>query len=109
MKITFDEILANKGGLNLHHELLNSTPSEVIDSAMTDRFYDVKLIINGIEVEPLLFNKLMNSIEKHIDNEAKNLISEKLQEAENKVMRLDNLVREAALRIREEFGINEDD
>ena len=60
MKITFDETLSRKEWI--HRELMESLTDEVISKAANDRFYEVKLLVNGIELEPNFFNDLVNNI-----------------------------------------------
>lgn len=86
MKITFEEVLSEKEWLHL--ELMTSLTGEVIDKARKDSFYDVKLLVNGTELEPEMFNTIVNNIDKYIENQARNLIREKLEEAENKLEEL---------------------
>jgi hypothetical protein len=105
MKITFEEALSRKEWL--HTELMNSLTGDLITQASEDRFYDVKLLVNGIELEPQLFNKIVNNIEKYIDEQAKSLVREKLEEAENKVRRLSELFDEVAYKIKDEFNLDE--
>jgi uncharacterized protein YllA (UPF0747 family) len=105
MKITFEEALSRKEWL--HTELMNSLTGDLITQASEDRFYEIKLLVNGIELEPQLFNKIVNNIEKYIDEQAKSLVREKLEEAENKVRRLSELFDEAASRIKDEFNLDE--
>lgn len=89
MKITFEEVLSRKEWL--HSELLSSLTSEVFDTLNGDQFYDVKLVVNGIEIEPTIFNNIMNNIEKIIDDEAKSLVRDKFDEVENKINQLSNI------------------
>ena len=105
MKITFDETLSRNEWL--HRELMNSLTGEVITKASEDRFYEVKLLVNGIELEPQLFNKIVNNIEKYIDEQAKLLVREKLVEAENKIRKLSELIDEVSYKIIEEFNLDE--
>jgi hypothetical protein len=105
MKITFEEALSRKEWL--HTELMNSLTGDLITQASEDRFYDVKLLVNGVELEPELFNKIVNNIEKYIDEQAKSLVREKLEEAENKVRRLSELFDEVAYKIKDEFNLDE--
>ena len=105
MKITFEEALSRKEWL--HTELMNSLTGDLITQASEDRFYEVKLLVNGIELEPQLFNKIVNNIEKYIDEQAKSLVREKLEEAENKVRRLSELFDEVSYKIKDEFNLDE--
>jgi hypothetical protein len=105
MKITFEEVLSTKEWL--HTELMNSLTGDLITKASEDGFYEVKLLVNEVEFEPQLFNKIMNNIEKYIDEQAKSLVREKLEEAENKVRKLSEIFDEAAYRIKDEFNLDE--
>ena len=105
MKITFKEILSSSEWL--HSELINSLTDELITKASNDQFYDVKLIVNGVELEPLLFNKIMNNIEKCIREEAKSLIREELEEVENKVNNLSYIFDNVKNKLFDEYDINE--
>lgn len=108
MKITFQEVLGRKEWI--HEVLLNSLTGEIIAKAAKDQYYDVKLLVNDIELEPTLFNQIMNNVEKFIDTEVRNLISEKLEIADNKTRRLQELINEAIEKIRDEFELpNNDD
>ncbi len=108
MIITFQEILGRKEWL--HKELLNSLTYDLMIKAQNDQYYEVKLLVNDVELEPVLFNEIMNNVEKVIDTEARNLISKKMEEANNKSRRLQELINEAIEKIRDEFELaNNDD
>ena len=104
MKVTFQEVLSRKEWLQ--RELLNSLTGEMITKASEDQFYDIKLLVNGVELEPQIFNDIMNGVEKYIDGEAKALLKYQLEKAECKIKKLDELINEAADKIRSEFGID---
>lgn len=106
MKITFEEVLSRN--LWLHNELMNSLTGEIIEKTKEDRFYDVKLLVNGVELEPVFYNKLVNNIEKYIEDEAKHLVCEKLAEAENKLNQLIDLINTAKGSIIDGFGLVEE-
>ena len=106
MKVTFQEVLSRKTWLQ--KEMLNSLTGDIITKASEDQFYDVKLVINGVEIEPKIFNDIMNGIEKYIDAEAKELVKIKLEKAEYKVRKLDELISDASDKIREEFDLGND-
>jgi len=74
MKITFSELLSTTEWL--HTELLESLTGEAFLQASKDQFYEVKLLVNGIELEPQLLNRIFKNIEKHIDEQAKSLVRE---------------------------------
>ena len=106
MKVTFQEVLSRKTWLQ--KEMLNSLTGDIITKASEDQFYDVKLLINGIEIEPNIFNDIMNGIEKYVDAEAKELVKIKLEKAEYKIRKLEELISEASDKIREEFDLRND-
>lgn len=106
MKITFEETLSRKEWL--HSELMNSLTGEIIEKAMEDQFYDVKLVVNGIEIEPYLYNDIMNGIENYINQQAKSLIKEKLNEVDNKISQLNGIIDESKNKILDEMGLNLD-
>lgn len=106
MKITFEEILRGKEWL--HAEMLRSLTGDLIDKAINDGFYDIKLLVNGVELEPIMFNDIVNNIDEYVDNEAQKLINDKLEEADNQAQKLTEMIREATYKIREEFDISEE-
>ncbi len=62
MKITFDETTSCNEWI--HKELLESLTGEVINKATEERAYNVKLLVNGVELEPKFFNDIVNNIDK---------------------------------------------
>jgi mevalonate kinase len=107
MKITFEEVVSRKEWI--HKEILNSVTTDIINKAFEDQFYEVKILINGIELEPKFYNDLITNIDSYVDREAKNMIKEKLEEALNDAMKLNDLIEEASDKIREKFGILKDE
>lgn len=107
MKITFDETLSRKEWI--HRELMESLTDEVISNAANDRFYEVKLLVNGIELEPNFFNDLVNNIEKYVDAEAEKLAAEKISKITERQNVLLNAIDEAIYKIKDEFDINTED
>ena len=107
MKITFEETLSRKEWL--HKELMESLTGDIIIKASKDQFYDVKLLVNGVELEPTFYNKLVNNIEKYIDAEAKSLVRQKLEAAEEKSRKLSELIDAAKNSIIDEFNLDDDD
>ena len=105
MKITFEEALSRKEWL--HTELMYSLTNNLITQARGDGFFDVKLLVNGIELEPQVFNKMVNNIENYINEQAKSLVRNKLEEAENKVRKLSEMFDAVADKIKDEFNLNE--
>ena len=107
MKITFEETLSRKEWL--HKELMESLTGDIITKSSEDQFYDVKLLVNGVELEPTFYNKLVNNIEKYIDAEAKSLVRQKLEEAEAKSRKLSELIEVAKNSIIDEFNLDDED
>ena len=107
MKITFKDVLSKQEWL--HTELMNSLTGDVIVKASNDRFYEVKLLVNGIELEPKFFNDLVNNIGKYIDAEAEKLAAEKIAKISERQNILLNVIDEAIYKIKDEFNINTED
>ena len=107
MKITFKDVLSKQEWL--HIELMNSLTGDVIVKASNDRFYEVKLLVNGIELEPKFFNDLVNNIGKYIDAEAEKLAAEKIAKISERQNILLNVIDEAIYKIKDEFNINTED
>ena len=103
MKITFEELLSEKTWL--HKEMLTSLSFDLIDKASEDGFYDVKLLINGVEMEPKIFNDIVNGIERYVDAEAEQLLNEKLENIKYKINLLDELFSSASEKIKDEFNL----
>ena len=107
MKITFEEVLSNEDWI--HKELLNSLDGDTISNAAKDGAYEVQLLVNGTKLEPKFFNDLVNNIEKYVDAQAKQLVENKLYEAERKAQKLEEMIKQATDDIREEFDIPNDE
>ncbi len=90
MKITFEEVLSKSTWLQ--HELLSSLTTESFKKVGEDRFWNVKLVINDVEVEPIIFNELMGKIEDFIDGEAKKLVNEKYEKVIEQAQELEKLL-----------------
>lgn len=107
MKVTFEETTSRKEWL--HKELLNSLTPEVIDKAMEDRFYDVKLLVNGIELEPSFYNSLVSGIEKYVEKEAAELLKAKFELVKEKTQKLSDIVDSCIDTLMEEIPRNYED
>lgn len=105
MKITFDEVLSKKDWI--HKELMNSLTGEIIMKAREDQFYEVKLLVNGIELEPVLFNKLIGNIDIYIADEAKSLAMEDIRLISQKIYSLERILDKAKQSIINEFKLEE--
>lgn len=103
MKIKVEDILSEREWL--HKELLNSLPHDIIIQGAEVGFYDVKLLVNGVELEPKFYNDLVNNIEKYVDKEANHLLLDKLSEAEQEVNKLLEVIELAKNSIIDKFNL----
>ena len=88
MEITSKELLEEKNWLN--SEILSSLTNEVFEKVKSIDgvfHYDIKLLVNGIELEPKLLKDLLENVEEYIDKEANAQLldkhNEKLEKIEN--------------------------
>lgn len=96
----------------LYEEVMSSLTPEIIDSGRKDDDtieYDIKLQINGFLVEPTLLSKIINGIEKIVDEEAEKIASDKLGDALREVDVLHQIIKEAEYKIRDKFNIQIDE
>jgi hypothetical protein len=117
MKITFDELVADIRGENsdmkgkrnwLFACIMSSLTNEAIKSGEDTRSYEVKLLVNGIELEPRLLQDLIENIEKYVDREAEILADRKFSAAIRDVDDLADIVREATEKIRDRYDIQKE-
>lgn len=110
MKITFDDTINKKDWL--HRCLLSSLTDEAIHSGIETRSYEVKLLVNGIELEPKTLDDLLTNVEKYIDSEAKALFektyTEPAERLRLKMNKLEDIIKDAKDKIIEEFEITEE-
>ena len=114
MKITSKELVSGiRGGVKdyICEEILSSLTSETIHSPIETEedghIYEVKLLINGIEVEPKLLQRIYAGIEKIVDDEAAIRADNKLKEALHSIDMLHGVIKEAEYKIREQFNIED--
>lgn len=114
MKITSKELVSGiRGGVKdyICEEILSSLTSETIHSPIETEedgmVYEVKLLINGIEVEPKLLQRIYAGIEKIVDDEAAIIADNKLKEALHSIDMLHGVIKEAEYKIREQFNIED--
>ncbi len=91
MKLTFKELLSRSE--HLHDEVTSSVPDEVWGKLGEDKFYDVKLVINGIECEPRIYNKIIKNFDKYIETEAQNIVKDRFQDIESEADRLNEIIK----------------
>lgn len=105
MKITGEEISESKDWLAA--ELLHSTPPDIITQVVDKGYLEVKLVLNDVEVEPYLFNQIMNNLEEAINKQAKSLIRKELSEAQSQIDILGDLITEAGFKIKNQFNLED--
>jgi len=99
MKITFDSILKDKTWLNT--ELLHSLDGDDVSNAADKREYDVKLLVNGREIEPKLFNELLSNLECYINEAAAALVNERLESITDAINDMQNTINDASCDIKD--------
>ncbi len=91
MKFTFEDLLQKKDWLTSN--IINSLRAEDYTEQVTqDKYFDVMLSINGNLVEPVLLNEIIGNIASVIEAEAKSMIKEELEDAQEKVRKLTRLL-----------------
>lgn len=103
MKITFKEALSRKEWI--HRELMNSLTGDIIEKAMEDEFYDVKLLVNGVELEPKFYNDILNNIESYIKNQAEQIIETRLSKIKSKLAKIDEIVDDSINNISDQLNL----
>lgn len=111
MKITFKDLIDKNTWL--HSCILSALTSEVIESGRDKKEYEVKLLVNGFELEPTVLSELIDNVLSYIDSEAeKKYISEykdKMYDAKKKADKMQDIIDKAFLKISKEFNILADD
>jgi len=92
MIIPFDNILKEENFIQ--SELLGSLSGEDIYDGQKKGEYDVKLVVNGRDVEPKLLNELVTNIEKYVELEAKAMLEEKFDDVLKDIAGLKEAVEE---------------
>ncbi len=123
MKITFKELLKDFHADNisdrsdkywLHRCIMQSATGDDIKLAKEKGdSYEVMLLINGVEREPVMLNDLIENIEKHIDREAEILLRKKIKETLDKLhsrmSTLHEIMTDAGHEIMREYGLHPED
>lgn len=107
MKIKFAEVFSEKDWI--HKELMCSLNEEIINKAKEDSFFEVKLLVNGVELEPEWFNYIMSEIEQHIDQRARKIAFEKFSDAQEKINSIIRILGIAEESLKCELGVNPDE
>lgn len=110
MKIDFNKFDKFKQQFEwLASELLSSVDGEEIHKANKLGEYDFKLLINGREFEPKMLTLLFENFKTIVENEAKQLVKEKFEEAELEANKLLDLLKEAKYNIIEKYRLEEEE
>ena len=104
MKITFKEAI----GVNdlLHITLMNCLTAEVINSARETEEYDVKLVVNGFDLDPTTLNLFQEKAEEWIETEAKKIAAEKFHEASKAAEDFAKMVNDIKYSLIEKYGVD---
>lgn len=81
MKLTFEDVINAKDWLTM--ELAQSLTGDIITDASEKKEYEVKLLVNGVELEPTLFEEVFRDMGKFIELQAENLVRNKLDEIDD--------------------------
>lgn len=103
MIITFEDTIQKDDWL--HRCLLSSLTKEAMDSGRETKSYEVKLLVNGIELEPKVLEDLLNNVEKYIDREAAVLADRRFKEVSTKTEELQEVIEDAIEKIREKYNV----
>jgi hypothetical protein len=103
MIITWKSLLNENTWLNAC--IMDSLTNECIESGCEKKQYEVKLLVNGIEIEPKLLEKLILNVVKYIDSEALKVADEKLKDALHDVELLNDIIKEVTYKIRDKYEI----
>lgn len=103
MIITWQSLLYENTWLNKC--IMDSLTNECIESGREKTQYEVKLLVNGIELEPKLLDDLISNVAKYIDSEALKVADDKLKEALNEVECLNDIIKDVTYKIRDKFDI----
>lgn len=95
----------------LCEELMQSLNSDIISDAVQaankpdEATYDVKLLVNGVELDPMVLTALLTKIEKFVDYNAETIANQKLSGALAEVHAIGDLLKAAEEKIRDKYNI----
>lgn len=104
MKISFQDAI-HKNDL-LHIALMNCLTPEVIESAREAEEYDVKLVVNGVELDPTTLNLFQDKAEEWIETRGKEIAAEKFHEAAKAAEDFSIMVNDIKNKLIEKYGID---
>lgn len=79
------------------------------DDAKDRGQFEIKLVIDGKEMNPALLEKYYSNIDKYIKEQAQKLALETVREALNESHKLTEIVQDAGDKIIEKFGLDKED
>lgn len=103
MKIKFEEIKSRQ--LWIHKELLHSLDGDTISKAKEEAAFDVKILVNGSELEPKFLNDLVHNMSTYIEGRAKSMLNDKMMKANEKAQQLLDIVESASDKIIRGFDV----
>lgn len=110
MKLKIKDLLrGNENEEYLSSEIMSSLKKEAIDIGITNGEHDIKLVINGIEHDPLILKNIFENIEKYIDQKANEIIYDKKVEIDDKADFLLKIIEEASIKIADQYNIDLED
>lgn len=114
MKIYYSEVLSNKRGVE--KEILYTNNREIFDTETREDeegnpYWEVSLLVNGVEMEVNYFNSMFKELEETIEHRAEQLLQERLQdklyEAEIEFRKITDLFESVKEKLKEDFNIEE--
>lgn len=107
MLITRSEVVSHSSMIG--REILRSITPEIIADVKDAKEFEIKLIINGVEVEPKLLLDLYTRAEEYIDREAAALMKERIENLPFKLESLEEYLRDLVHDLKSKFKLHEED
>ena len=116
MKIYYKDILSNKEGI--HKEILNTSDREIFktetrEDEQGEPYWEVSLLVNGVEMEVNYFNSMFKNTESWIEQRAEKMVQEKMQdnlwEVETEFRKISDVFESVKSKLIEDFNIEEDE
>jgi ribosome biogenesis GTPase A len=104
MKIPFKDAIG-KNDL-LHIALMNCLTPEVIDSAREKEEYEVRLVVNGVDLDPTTLNLFQDKAEEWVETRAKEIAAEKFHEAAKAAEDFSKMVNDIKFALIEKYGVD---
>jgi hypothetical protein len=104
MIITFQEAISEDD--LLHIALMSCLTPEVIEQAMEKKEYDVKLVVNGVELDPTILNLFNEKADEWVETRAKKMAAEKFHEAAHAASEFARMVNDVKSALIEKYGVD---